>query len=262
MADRALGPGEHGVVVGEHRARRALAEELAVDPRGARRSARRRAFSRSAPRSPGACAGRRSRAPPYSTKLPGSTRSARFSRAVRPPRGVTALDRLGTGLVAGQPPALEHLGEVVSNAVLSHARRLAYAESVGLAITNATLDGAAVGLRCDGGEIESIGPGVEPQPGDDGHRRQRAGADPGPVNAHTHAAMTLFRGYADDLPLMEWLSKHIWPVEKRLERRGRLLGHAARLRGDDPLGDDPLLGHVLARRPRPRGRSRTPACGR
>jgi 5-methylthioadenosine/S-adenosylhomocysteine deaminase len=39
---------------------------------------------------------------------------------------------------------------------------------------------------------------------------------PGLVNAHTHAAMTLFRGYADDLPLMEWLEQHIWPVEKRM----------------------------------------------
>ena len=33
---------------------------------------------------------------------------------------------------------------------------------------------------------------------------------PGLVNAHTHAAMSLFRGLADDLPLMEWLTKHIW----------------------------------------------------
>ncbi|MDZ7841030.1 MAG: TRZ/ATZ family hydrolase [Gammaproteobacteria bacterium] len=38
---------------------------------------------------------------------------------------------------------------------------------------------------------------------------------PGLVNAHTHAAMTLFRGMADDLPLMEWLTGHIWPAEQR-----------------------------------------------
>ncbi|MBE0467744.1 MAG: amidohydrolase [Candidatus Desulforudis sp.] len=38
-------------------------------------------------------------------------------------------------------------------------------------------------------------------------------ATPGLVNSHTHAAMTLFRGYADDLPLMEWLGEKIWPVE-------------------------------------------------
>lgn len=38
---------------------------------------------------------------------------------------------------------------------------------------------------------------------------------PGLVNAHTHAAMTLFRGLADDLPLMDWLNNHIWPAEQR-----------------------------------------------
>lgn len=38
---------------------------------------------------------------------------------------------------------------------------------------------------------------------------------PGLVNAHTHAAMTLLRGFADDLPLMQWLSEYIWPTEAR-----------------------------------------------
>lgn len=38
---------------------------------------------------------------------------------------------------------------------------------------------------------------------------------PGLVNAHTHAAMNLFRGLADDLPLMTWLQEHIWPAEGR-----------------------------------------------
>ncbi len=36
---------------------------------------------------------------------------------------------------------------------------------------------------------------------------------PGLINAHTHAAMSLFRGIADDLPLMTWLEEHIWPLE-------------------------------------------------
>ena len=36
---------------------------------------------------------------------------------------------------------------------------------------------------------------------------------PGLVNTHGHAAMTLFRGFADDLPLHTWLEKHIWPAE-------------------------------------------------
>ncbi|MFK7574980.1 TRZ/ATZ family hydrolase [Pseudomonas sp. Env-17] len=38
---------------------------------------------------------------------------------------------------------------------------------------------------------------------------------PGLANAHGHAAMTLFRGLADDLPLMTWLEKHIWPAEAK-----------------------------------------------
>ena len=38
---------------------------------------------------------------------------------------------------------------------------------------------------------------------------------PGLINGHTHAAMTLFRGLADDLPLSDWLNHHIWPAEQR-----------------------------------------------
>ncbi len=38
---------------------------------------------------------------------------------------------------------------------------------------------------------------------------------PGLINMHGHAAMTLFRGLADDLPLMTWLQEHIWPAEAR-----------------------------------------------
>lgn len=37
---------------------------------------------------------------------------------------------------------------------------------------------------------------------------------PGLINLHTHAAMTLMRGIADDLPLMAWLNEHIWPAEQ------------------------------------------------
>ena len=38
---------------------------------------------------------------------------------------------------------------------------------------------------------------------------------PGLINTHTHAAMSLFRGLANDLPLMEWLQNHIWPKEQK-----------------------------------------------
>lgn len=38
---------------------------------------------------------------------------------------------------------------------------------------------------------------------------------PGLINGHNHAAMTLLRGFADDLPLMQWLEEYIWPAEKQ-----------------------------------------------
>lgn len=58
---------------------------------------------------------------------------------------------------------------------------------------------------------------------------------PGFVNTHTHAAMTLFRGYADDMPLKDWLEKKIWPVEARLKNEdiywGTLLAICEMLKG-------------------------------
>jgi len=44
----------------------------------------------------------------------------------------------------------------------------------------------------------------------------RKAAVPGLFNCHTHAAMTLFRGYADDVALQDWLEKKIWPLEAKL----------------------------------------------
>jgi len=38
---------------------------------------------------------------------------------------------------------------------------------------------------------------------------------PGLINAHTHAAMTLLRGLADDIPLHPWLHEYVWPAERR-----------------------------------------------
>jgi 5-methylthioadenosine/S-adenosylhomocysteine deaminase len=59
---------------------------------------------------------------------------------------------------------------------------------------------------------------------------------PGLVNAHTHAAMALLRGIADDLPLQDWLHDHIWPLERRwvsesFVRDGTELAMAEMLRG-------------------------------
>lgn len=50
---------------------------------------------------------------------------------------------------------------------------------------------------------------------------------PGLINTHTHAAMSCFRGLADDLPLMDWLEKHIFPIEAKLN--GEIVYHSTLL---------------------------------
>ena len=47
---------------------------------------------------------------------------------------------------------------------------------------------------------------------------------PGIINTHQHAAMSLLRGYADDLPLQEWLEKWIWPIEKHMTAHDIYIG--------------------------------------
>ncbi len=93
--------------------------------------------------------------------------------------------------------------------VLVHARWIAAVDPANTVHENAS-------LAIDGNTIVGIYPQQE--------ARQRFSAEknftldthllcPGLVNAHGHAAMTLFRGFADDLPLMTWLTEHIWPAE-------------------------------------------------
>ena len=73
-------------------------------------------------------------------------------------------------------------------------------------------------LAIRNGSILAIGPGAEMK--DAYSARQTINAEgklvlPGLVNTHTHAAMTIFRGLSDDLPLDSWLTKHIWPAEAK-----------------------------------------------
>jgi 5-methylthioadenosine/S-adenosylhomocysteine deaminase len=73
-------------------------------------------------------------------------------------------------------------------------------------------------LAIDGGRIVAVLPVAEadrryrPRVR---HERPKHALLPGLVNAHTHAPMALFRGFADDLPLEVWLREHIWPAEAR-----------------------------------------------
>ena len=86
-----------------------------------------------------------------------------------------------------------------------------------LTVTGAVLDGESVGLRCVDGTIAALGKGVVPEPGDETIEAAGAPLVPPLRNGHTHAAMTLFRGYGGDLPLMRWLREVIWPIEAKLE---------------------------------------------
>ena len=87
-------------------------------------------------------------------------------------------------------------------------------------IKNVLLNEREKNIYIEGNEIAAIteaGSGNantgEPEFVIDGKRKA---AIPGLFNGHTHAAMTLLRGYADDMPLYKWLSTKIWPVEARL----------------------------------------------
>jgi 5-methylthioadenosine/S-adenosylhomocysteine deaminase len=87
---------------------------------------------------------------------------------------------------------------------------------VTLTIRDATLDGQRVGLRVEGQQIAAVGPGVQSEAGDDVLDAAGMALIPPLVNGHTHAAMTLMRGYGDDMPLMQWLQDRIWPTEAKL----------------------------------------------
>ncbi len=82
-------------------------------------------------------------------------------------------------------------------------------------VRGVSLNGEKKDIYLEGNRIKRIANRIE-EPAD----QTISGADkiaiPSFVNGHTHAAMTLLRGYADDMPLKEWLETKIWPIELRL----------------------------------------------
>lgn len=87
---------------------------------------------------------------------------------------------------------------------------------MGLTVLDGRIDGQVVGVRMAGGVITEVGPGVAAQAGDEVIDAAGMAIVPPMVNGHTHAAMTLFRSFGDDLPLMTWLQTKVWPAEARL----------------------------------------------
>jgi hypothetical protein len=108
------------------------------------------------------------------------------------------------------------------------------------------IENGAVAIRGD--QIVAVGTSSELDSRYKAGRTINAGGRlvmPGLVNAHNHAPMVLFRGIADDLALMDWLTNFIFPAGAQCECRIRALGDIASLRGNDPFGDHDLCRHVL-----------------
>ena len=84
-------------------------------------------------------------------------------------------------------------------------------------LRNIVLNGSTVNIRIEGNRFRNISQNLPAEPADetlDAHGQMAI--LPAFYNAHTHAAMSLLRGFADDLDLFDWLGNHIWPVEARL----------------------------------------------
>ena len=84
---------------------------------------------------------------------------------------------------------------------------------------------------------------------------------PGLINTHTHAAMSLFRGIADDMKLQDWLQKlHLSGRSQERHARFRPLGHAPGVSRNDARRHDHVHRYVLLRGSSWRKRPRKPAC--
>jgi 5-methylthioadenosine/S-adenosylhomocysteine deaminase len=112
-------------------------------------------------------------------------------------------------------------------------------------------------LALSGGRIADLLPAAEARakyPDAAEERFEAHALIPGFVNAHTHSPMTLLRGIADDRPLMEWLTDHIWPLEQKwvgeaFVRDGTDLAMAEMLRGGITCFNDMyFFPEVTARR--------------
>ena len=92
-----------------------------------------------------------------------------------------------------------------------------------LLIRNAALGDHTTDLYIADGRFQCIGPNLDRSAEQTIDARDKAILPP-LVNGHTHAAMALLRGYADDMDLHTWLTQHIWPLEARLDEEDVYVG--------------------------------------
>ena len=88
-------------------------------------------------------------------------------------------------------------------------------KNMSILIKNVQLESNLVDILIEGNLIKKIGRDLNETTDQIINARDKV-ALPGLINAHTHAAMTMLRGYADDLPLQKWLKEKIWPAEAKL----------------------------------------------
>lgn len=91
-------------------------------------------------------------------------------------------------------------------------------------IRNAYLDGKQQDVLIEGNRITRISDSITPRGDETLIDATGKAIIPGMINTHTHAAMTLLRGYGDDLPLMTWLQDYIWPVEDQMTKEDVYIG--------------------------------------
>lgn len=91
-------------------------------------------------------------------------------------------------------------------------------------IRNAYLDGKQQDVLIEGNRIARISDRITPRGDETLIDATGKAIIPGMINTHTHAAMTLLRGYGDDLPLMTWLQDYIWPVEDQMTKEDVYIG--------------------------------------
>lgn len=87
---------------------------------------------------------------------------------------------------------------------------------MGILIRNVRWQGQNVDVLIRGNRFQRIAAGIEDHSADTVLDGTGKAILPSFVNGHTHAAMTLLRGYADDMELHTWLEKYIWPLEGQL----------------------------------------------
>ena len=100
---------------------------------------------------------------------------------------------------------------------MKHVDTIIHADWIITADRNNTVH-QAHSVAIDAGTIQAILPAEQMSQhyqGRDEHDLKGHAVMPGLINGHTHVPMNLFRGFADDLPLMTWLQDHIWPAEAK-----------------------------------------------